>query len=158
MATVLVNPAVLSDFELDLMSHDFRVWTVHTSATFPDAPQAAMQIRRALIDWSNGRWNVAADWTVVWITFGDSWLDGDNPIPWPAHAALWKKLAEYSENVRYNLGLGGMPETRSAARIPLTPGRALTGAGQRTPAGHTSAAPRWPARPRARCQRLPSAP
>ncbi len=109
MATVLVNPEVLSDFELDLMSHDFRVWTVHTTLTFPDAPRAAMQIRRALIDWSRGRWNVAADWTVVWITFGDSWLDGDNPIPWPAHAALWKKLAEYSDNVRYNLGLGGMP-------------------------------------------------
>ena len=112
MATVLVNPAVLADFELDLMSHDFRVWTVHTTSTFPDAPQAAMQIRRALIDWSNGRWNLAANWTVVWITFGDSWLDGDNPIPWPAHAALWKKLAEYSENVRYNLGLGGMPKIR----------------------------------------------
>ncbi len=109
MATVLVNPRVLADFELDLMSHDFRVWAVHASSAFPDAPQAAMQIRRALIDWSNGRWNLAANWTVVWITFGDSWLDGDNPIPWPSHAALWKKLAEYSEDVRYNLGLGGMP-------------------------------------------------
>jgi hypothetical protein len=109
MATVLVNPAVLADFELDLMSHDFRVWTVHTATTFPDAPRVALQIRRALIDWSNGRWNVAANWTVVWITFGESWLDGDNPIPWPSHAALWKKLAEYSDDVRYNLGLGGMP-------------------------------------------------
>lgn len=109
MATVLVNPAVLADFELDLMSHDFRVWTVHTATTFPDAPRVAAQIRRSLIDWSNGRWNLAANWTVVWITFGESWLDGDNPIPWPSHAALWKKLAEYSEDVRYNLGLGGMP-------------------------------------------------
>ncbi|HJQ02319.1 MAG TPA: hypothetical protein VJ851_12020 [Jatrophihabitans sp.] len=109
MATVLVNPAVLGDFELDLMSHDFRVWAVHATTVFPDPAQAAMQIRRALIDWSNGRWAVAADWTVVWITFGESWLDGDNPIPWPAHAALWKKLAEYATNVRYNLGLGGVP-------------------------------------------------
>jgi hypothetical protein len=109
MATVLVNPAVLDDFELDLMSHDFRVWTVHTAPTFLDAPRAAMQIRRALIDWSNGRWKGAAEWTLVWVTFGDSWLDGENPVPWPAHAALWKKLAEYSENVRYNLGLGGVP-------------------------------------------------
>jgi hypothetical protein len=109
MATVLVNPAVLDDFELDLMSDDFRVWAVHTAPIFPDAPQAAMQIRRGLIDWSNGRWAVAADWTLVWITFGERWLDGDNPIPWPAHAALWNKLAEYSEHVRYNRGLGGVP-------------------------------------------------
>ena len=109
MATVLVNPAVLDDFELDLMSQDFRVWTVHTTTTFADAPQAAMQIRRALIDWSAGRWEVAAEWTVVWITFGESWQDGDNPIPWPAHSALWSKLAEYADNIRYNLGLGGVP-------------------------------------------------
>ena len=109
MATVLVDPAVLPDFELDLMSHDFRVWTVRTAPTFTDPERAAFQIRRSLIDWSNGRWALAADWTVVWITFGDSWLDGENPIPWPAHAALWDKLAEYSEHARYNLGLGGVP-------------------------------------------------
>lgn len=109
MATVLVDPAVLADFELDLMSHDFRVWIVHTVHTFPDAPRLAFQIRRSLIDWSNGRWEVAADWTLVWITFGESWLDGEEPIPWPSHAALWDKLAEYAPNVRYNLGLGGVP-------------------------------------------------
>ena len=109
MATVLVDPDVLADFELDLMAHDFRVWAVHTVPTFPDAPRLAFQIRRSLIDWSKGRWDLAADWTPVWITFGASWLDGDEPIPWPAHAALWDKLAEYSEHVRYNLGLGGVP-------------------------------------------------
>jgi hypothetical protein len=109
MATVLVDPAVLEDFELDLMANDFRVWTVHTTTTFPDAARAATQIRRSLIDWSKGRWELAAEWTVVWITFGERWLDGDNPIPWPAHAALWEKLAEYSASVRYNKGLGGVP-------------------------------------------------
>lgn len=109
VATVLVDPAVLDDFELDLMSHDFRVWTVHTTTVFADAARAAMQIRRSLIDWSQGRWNAAAEWTVVWITFGESWLDGDNPIPWPAHDALWKKLAGYADTVRFNRGLGGVP-------------------------------------------------
>jgi hypothetical protein len=109
VATVLIDPVVLNDFELDLMSHDFRVWTVHTVATFPDAPRLAFQIRRNLIEWSQGKWDVAADWTLVWITFGESWLDGDEPIPWPAHAALWDKLSEYADNVRYNLGLGGVP-------------------------------------------------
>jgi hypothetical protein len=109
VATVLVDPAVLSDFELDLMSDDFRVWTVHTVATFPDAPRLAFQIRRSLVELSKGKWDCAANWTLVWITFGESWLDGDEPIPWPAHAALWDKLGEYADSVRYNLGLGGVP-------------------------------------------------
>ena len=91
VATVLVDPAVLDDFELDLMSHDFRVWIVSTVTTFPDPERLAFQIRRSLIEWSQGRWLDAAEWTVVWITFGESWLDGDEPIPWPAHAALWDK-------------------------------------------------------------------
>ena len=109
VATVLVDPEVLGDFELDLMTHDFRVWVVHSVSTFPDAPRLAFQIRRSLIDWSQGRWAVAANWTLVWITFGESWLDGEEPIPWPAHSALWNKLSEYGDHVRYNLGLGGVP-------------------------------------------------
>jgi hypothetical protein len=112
VATVLVDPGVLDDFELDLMAQDFRVWAVHSVPTFADAPRLAFQIRRSLIEWSNGKWAEAADWTVVWITFGASWLNGDEPIPWSAHAALWDKLAEYGEHVRYNLGLGGVPKLR----------------------------------------------
>lgn len=109
VATVLVDPSVLADLELDLMARDFRVWPVHRVSTFPDPGRLAFQIRRSLIDWSNGRWSDAANWTLVWITFGDSWRDGDEPLPWAAHAALWEKLAEYAEHVRYNLGLGGVP-------------------------------------------------
>jgi hypothetical protein len=109
VATVLVDPAVLRDFELDLMSRDLRVWPVHAAPTFPDPERLAFQLRRNLIEWSQGRWAVAANWTLVWITFGESWLDGDEPIPWPAHAALWDQLAEYADHVRYNLGLGGVP-------------------------------------------------
>lgn len=112
VATVLVDPGVLEDLELDLMAQDFRVWTVHRVPNLPDPRRLAFQIRRSLIDWSNGRWADAADWTLVWITFGDSWLDGEEPIPWPAHAALWAKLAEYKEHVRYNVGLGGVPRLR----------------------------------------------
>jgi hypothetical protein len=109
VATVLVDPALLAEFELDLMADDFRVWVVHTVPTFADAPRLAFQIRRSLIDYSQGRWADAADWTLVWITFGESWLDGEEPIPWPAHAALWDKLREYGHRVRYNVGLGGVP-------------------------------------------------
>jgi hypothetical protein len=121
VATVLVEPAVLKDFELDLMAHDFRVWTVHTVSTFADAPRLAMQIRRSLIDWSNGRWRSAANWTLVWITFGESWLDGDEPIPWPAHRALWTKLSEYADHVRYNMGLGGVPRLSVPREVPTEP-------------------------------------
>jgi hypothetical protein len=109
VATVLVNPALLDDFELDLMSQDFRVWPVHSAPTFVDAPRLAFQIRRSLIESSQGRWSAAADWTLVWITFGESWLNGEEPIPWPAHEALWNKLADYAGDVRYHLGLGGVP-------------------------------------------------
>lgn len=109
VATVLVDPSILHEFELDLMASDFRVWPVHTVWTFSDAPRLAFQIRRSLVEWSNGRWAQAADWTLVWITFGASWLDGEEPIPWPAHAALWDKLDQYAVNVRYNVGLGGVP-------------------------------------------------
>jgi hypothetical protein len=109
VATVLVDPLVLDDLELDLMAADFRVWPVHAVATFVDAPRLAVQIRRSLIDYSRGRWADAADWTLVWVTFGDSWLDGDEPIPWPAHAELWDRLGRYGRHVRFNKGLGGVP-------------------------------------------------
>ena len=111
VATVLVNPAVLRDFELDLMAHDFRVWPVHRTPTelCPDGPRLAFQLRRSMIEASQGQWAVAAEWTLVWIAFGERWLDGDEPVPWPAHAALWDKLSEYGGDVRYKLGLGGVP-------------------------------------------------
>ncbi len=109
VATVLVHPAVLSELELELMAADFRVWAVHTVTTFPDAARLAFQIRRSLIEYSCGKWADASTWTLVWITFGDSWLEGEEPIPWPAHAALWNKLAGFGEDLRYNLGLGGVP-------------------------------------------------
>lgn len=109
VATVLVDPAVLTEFELDLMAHDFGVWPVHTAPTFPDGQRLAFQIRRSLIDASQGRWEDAATWTVVWITFGTSWRNGDEPIPWPAHEALWSKLAEYAQWVHFHKGLGGVP-------------------------------------------------
>jgi hypothetical protein len=109
VATVLVDPSVMGDLELELMALDLRVWAVHRVSTFPDPQRLAFQLRRALIDWSNGRWADATDWTVVWITFGESWRDGDEPLPWAAHAALWETLAEYTGHVRYNLGLGGVP-------------------------------------------------
>lgn len=109
VATVLVDPEVLRDLELDLMADDFRLWTVDSVPTFPDPQRLAFQLRRSLVEQNNREWADAAEWTVVWITFGESWLNGDEPVPWPAHAALWDKLAGYGDKVRYHLGLGGVP-------------------------------------------------
>jgi len=106
---VLVDPAVLKDFEIDLMSNDFRVWIVQTAPVFEDPQRLAFQVRRNLIEWAQGRWDDAADWTLVWIAFGDSWRQGDEPLPWAAHAALWDKLDAYRGFVRFNKGLGGIP-------------------------------------------------
>ena len=56
-----------------------------------------------------GRWDDAADWTPVWISFGESWYDGDEPLPWEAHRTLWRTLESYAGHVRYRLGLTGIP-------------------------------------------------
>lgn len=109
VATVLVDPDVLRDLELELMAHDFRVWPVETAPTFPDPQRLAFQMRRTMVEASAGEWADAVEWTPVWITFGESWLDGDEPIPWPAHAALWDKLGKFDGHVHYKLGLGGVP-------------------------------------------------
>jgi hypothetical protein len=109
VATVLVDPAVLGEFELDLMTNDFRVWDVAQTPLFVDPGRLAFQLRRSLCEANQNAWSDAADWTLVWITFGESWRDGDEPIPWSSHSALWDKLAEYHPHVRYHLGLGGIP-------------------------------------------------
>ena len=77
VATVLVEPSILRDFELDLMARDFRVWVVSTVATFPDPQRLAFQLRRSLVEANNNAWADAADWTLVWVTFGENWLDGE---------------------------------------------------------------------------------
>lgn len=56
-----------------------------------------------------GEWDLAATWTPVWVSFGDSWYDGAEPLPWTAHQTLYRTLEEYAEQVRYRPGLGGVP-------------------------------------------------
>ena len=109
MATVLVAPAALRELELDLMSLDLWVWPVATASVYEDGPRAAFQIRRRLLMARRGAWDDAADWTPVWIAFGESWYDGAEPLPWAAHQTLWRTLERYAEHVRYRLGLGGIP-------------------------------------------------
>lgn len=108
VATVLVDPAVLGDVELALMALDLRVWPVATAPICVDGPRRAFQIRRAMIMRRRGEWDHASDWTPVWISFGASWYDGDEPLPWAAHEALWRALDSFADSVRFHRRLGGV--------------------------------------------------
>ena len=109
VATVLVDPRVLADLEIELMELDLRLWPVATAPISVDGPRQAFQIRRALLERHRGAWDVAADWTPVWISFGEHWRFGDEPLPWAAHQALWAALERYADHVRYHRRLGGVP-------------------------------------------------
>lgn len=108
VATVLVDPQVLGDLELALMALDLWVWPVGTAPICADAPRMAFQTRRRLLMKHRGEWDLATGWTPVWVGFGVSWQDGDEPLPWVAHAALWLALDAYAGNVRFHRRLGGV--------------------------------------------------
>jgi hypothetical protein len=112
VATALVDPRVLGDFELGLMALDLRVWPVRTAPICVDGARTAFQVRRRLLERHRGAWDVAAGWVPVWIGFGASWRDGDEPLPWAAHATLWRALESYAEHVRFQRRLGGVPPLR----------------------------------------------
>jgi hypothetical protein len=110
---VLVEPRVLGDLELVLMAIDLRVWPVRTAPICADGPRTAFQIRRALLMRQRGAWDLAAEWTPVWVGFGTTWRDGDEPLPWAAHTALWQALDSYAAHVRFHRRLGGV------SRLPV---------------------------------------
>lgn len=109
VATVLVDPSALRDLELDLMALDLLVWPVRTAPNCTDGERMAFQVRRRLLMRQRGAWDLAAGWTPVWVGFGSSWRQGDEPLPWAAHAALWAVLDSYAEHVRFHRRLGGVP-------------------------------------------------
>jgi len=108
VATVLVDPRVLADLEIALMELDLRLWPVQTAPICLDGPRTAFQIRRRLLEQKRGAWDLAAGWVPVWISFGESWRSGDDPLPWAAHKTLWRVLEEYADHVRYLKRLGGV--------------------------------------------------
>jgi hypothetical protein len=108
VATVLVDPCVLSDLEIELMALDLRLWPVETAPISADGPREAFQIRRRLLMQHRGAWDRAADWTPVWISFGGSWRTGADPLPWQAHEVLWRTLGAYADHVRFHKRLGGV--------------------------------------------------
>jgi hypothetical protein len=105
---VLVDPRVLADLELNLMAMDLHVWPVRTAPICVDGPREAFQIRNRLLMRHRGEWDLAAEWTPVWIGFGPSWQHGDEPLPWAAHETLWQTLGAYPDHVRFHRRLGGV--------------------------------------------------
>jgi hypothetical protein len=108
VATVLVDPRVLGDIELEMMSLDLRVWPVRSAPICVDGRRRAFQVRRGLITRHRGDWDDAADWEPVWIGFGPTWRNGDEPLPWAAHETLWRVLDSHAEHVRFHRRLGGV--------------------------------------------------
>lgn len=108
VATVLVDPAALTDLELELMELDLRVWPVRTAPICVDGPRTEFQVRRRLVEQQRGAWDCAATWVPVWISFGESWYVGDDPLPWAAHRTLWQALERHHDRVRYRKRLGGV--------------------------------------------------
>lgn len=109
VATVLVDPVVVRDLELELMALDLWLWPVATSGVSADGARLAFQTRRRMVQAKRGAWDLAAEWLPAFISFGDSWYAGAEPLPWSAHATLWHALARYPDHTRYRLGLGGVP-------------------------------------------------
>lgn len=109
VATVLVDPAVLVELEIELMARDLWLWQVSTAPNCVDGPRQAFQLRRRLLMARRGAWDEAADWVPVWISFGDSWCRNAEPLSWAARATLYRTLDEYADHVRYRRGLGGVP-------------------------------------------------
>jgi len=108
VATVLVDPRVLAELELELMTLDLRVWPISTAPICVDGPRTAFQTRRKLLERHRGEWDLAADWAPVWVSFGPTWQHGDDPLPWSAHATLWHVLDGYAAHVRFHRRLGGV--------------------------------------------------
>ncbi len=109
VATVLVDPRVLHELEVHLMALDLRVWPIATAPVCTDGARTAYQVRRRMLMARRGAWDVARDWTPVWISFGEDWYDGAEPLPWEAHRTLWQTLEQYADSVRYRRCLGGVP-------------------------------------------------
>jgi hypothetical protein len=117
VATVLVDPHVLVDLELELMERDLRLWPIRTAPICLDGPRTAFQVRRTLLIAKRGAWDCAAEWVPVWVSFGESWHTGEDPLPWAAHEALWHTLEKHADRVRYEKRLSGVRPLMVAAEL-----------------------------------------
>ena len=125
VATVLVDPCVLADLELDCLTRDLRLWRVVTAPVVVDGPRTAFQIRRRLLEAQRGAWDLAADWTPVWIGFGRSWERGRFASP-----ALRDTLMDagiLAETLETATTWAGLPALKSAVTTALVDALTRTG-------------------------------
>ena len=109
VATVLVDPAVLVELEVHLMSLDLRLWPVASAPICADGARQAFQMRTRMLTARRGAWDDAADWVPAWISFGETWRDGAEPLSWTARSTLYRALDGYGARIRYRRGLAGVP-------------------------------------------------
>ena len=119
VATVLVDPSVLVELGVHLMSLDLRLWPVETAPICVDGPRQAFQLRSRMLTARRGAWDDAADWVPAWVSFGDSWRDGAEPLSWRARSTLYRALDSYAGRVRYRRGLGGVPVLAVPHELPV---------------------------------------
>ena len=108
VATVLVEPSALRSLEFALIEHDLWVWPVATAPICADGPRRAFQVRWRMVEARRGAWDDAADWVPVWVSFGETWRAGAEPLSWCAHATLWEVLDGYGDRVRFRRRLDGI--------------------------------------------------
>ena len=119
VATVLVDPSVLVELGVHLMSLDLRLWPVETAPICVDGPRQAFQLRSRMLTARRGAWDDAAEWVPAWVSFGDSWRDGAEPLSWRARSTLYRTLDSYAGRVRYRRGLGGVPVLAVPHELPV---------------------------------------
>jgi hypothetical protein len=119
VATVLVDPSVLVELGVHLMSLDLRLWPVETAPICVDGPRQAFQLRSRMLTARRGAWDDAADWVPAWVSFGDSWREGAEPLSWRARSTLYRTLDTYAGHVRYRRGLGGVPVLAVPHELPV---------------------------------------
>jgi hypothetical protein len=105
------------------MTRDLWVWPMATAPICEDGPRQAFQYRHRTLVARRGAWDDAADWVPVWVSFGQTWREGEEPLPWSAHAALWSALELFEEHVRYRKWLSGVPRLPAPQGADVPAGR-----------------------------------
>ena len=65
VATVLVEPSIVEDLELRVMTDDLWLWPVRSAPVVVDGPRMEFQVRRRMVEQRQGAWDDATRWTFL---------------------------------------------------------------------------------------------